>query len=207
MRQYYDISHFRAPYKNAMFAGFGQEPAATSKTAVPGFQWTDDVTPTPAFTPAETEVLSKQVETKDDGKYAAYKSDSRSEIWKLLGGYYTITSGDFDALMPMTDVQHKAVAAGQMTTAADRADFLLEQGLWVGISPSILTMPPGKAIFLKGFDPKDATALASTAFLPIFAEEKRGFLAGIGVGAIALIALATGGVLYWANKGSRRRRG
>jgi len=206
MRQYYDTSHFRAPYKNAMFAGFGQEPEPEAKARIADFTYTDDPVST-GFTPAETEVLSKKVETRDDGKYAAYKSDSRSEIWKLLGGYYTITSGDFDALMPMTDEQHKAVAAGQMTTAADRADFLLEQGLWVGISPSILTMPPGKAIFLKGFDPKDATALASTAFLPIFAEEKRGFLAGIGVGAIALIALATGGVLYWANKGSRRRRG
>lgn len=211
---YTEISHFRAPYKNAYIAGFGQ---AAPALAVPPL-----APPPPPGGLAEGAVV-----TTDERGYRFIKPEVRTLVIEALKRYSTTFLGGPFNNVKLTPFTSEQISASQTDPAAKAFMDSVSAFNWIKQQESannvvFMSMPTLVAIMSGQVLPPGADMLgtfpvgsneakeAAKSPLGVVAAgdpEGKSMLAGFGPFGIALIAAAAvGGIWYLAKKSRDRRR-
>lgn len=187
---YVDVSHYRAPFKNAYLGAVDQAP--------PTIQPTD---------PATGALLEKR-----DGAYY-FRPAVREAAMKVLGNMRVIfMSDDRVGVEPYTVQELQAMqqsdAAKQQMMAIQATRWIdkkLEEGKVI-FAPTFILQPVANRE-LAAIDASDKAAVklaASTPYAAILAEPSAFGRLG-WLGAVVLGSIAVGGAIYVARRASRRR--
>ncbi len=208
---YTDISHFRAPYKNAYIAGFGAEQGVPAPPPPP---------------PTNGEVTAEMLVTTDDRGYRFVKKELQPILEKTLQNYGTTFLGGVGnqvKIAPYTPEQlaaaatdpkakafldsmsastwiKKQVDGGQVVFATVGTLVAITSGVAVSGADTMGTWPAGSE------EAKEAAK--SPIGVVIAGDPDGGFaIAAMGPVAIALVAVAAvGGVYYLATRKKGRGR-
>lgn len=214
---YTDVSHYRAPYKNAYFAGFGgyrgfgEEAAATAAGPSPG----TPITPVPVAIP---EAQAQAVDIGPDG-IRVFKPAVAATIQLLLQGSSVVLIGGadsddvrFEPTVPM-DIRENALAwcnrklaQGKSVLAGSTAGLV--SVLVPGGQDKLLKAVSGHAGELASAGPQAlpfyAVLARPTAAQQQAAAASKGFFASVTPLQIGIVTVAVIGGLYLFSKKKKR---
>ena len=213
---YTDISHFRAPYKNAMISGFGAEDV-TSVTPPPP--------PPPSLEPGAPSNANPFVVTDSRG-YNIVAPAIGPMLMQTLSMYgYIFLGGAFNNVKLVPFTPEELAAAQADATAASIlgarqvtkwiADQIANGNVVFMSQPTLAAimtgqqLPPGAdqlGTFPAGSDDAKAAAKAPTGVVIAGDPDAGGFsIAGLGPVGIALVAAAAVGGVYLYRRSKKRR--
>jgi len=205
---YTDVSHYRAPYKNAYFAGFGAEADATAAAAA-----------TPIVPPAAPipDAQSVAVDIGPDG-VRVFKPQVAATIQLLLGNSSVVLIGGansddvrFEPTVPM-DIRENALAwtkrklaEGKTVLAGSTAGLV---GVLAPTGDKLLKAVKGPAGEVQSAGPQAlpfyAVLARPTAAQVAEAQKKGGIFASMTPLSIGLVTVAVIGGLYFYSKKKKR---
>lgn len=215
---YTDISHFRAPYKNAYISGYGQEPAQSVLIVNGAPPPAPPPTPAPPGTPSAAMYV-----TKDERGYHFVKKELQPILMKTLEQYGTTFiggPGNNVKITPYTPEQlnagkadPKAAAFLKSMSAAEWVKKQVSDGqvvfMMVGTLVAVMSgmATPDAMLGTWPAGSKEAQEAAKAPFGVVVGGDPDGgvTLAGIGPVAIALVAAAAVGGIYLLTRKRGRR--